>query len=158
MAREYPLDRYRNFGIIAHIDAGKTTCSERILFTRANPTTSAKCTMALQPWTGWNKSRSAVLLSLLLRQRRSGNAQKTASTPDSPKHRMNIIDTPGHVDFTIEVERSLAVLDGAVVFLMPTLVLNHRPKPFGVRLTATKFRVSFLSTKWTKSALTSSTV
>ena len=117
MAREYPLDRYRNFGIMAHIDAGKTTTTERILTTLARNTKSAKCMTALRPWTGWSRSKSAASPSRPPRRRRSGSAPRTVETAQSPKFRFNIIDTPGHVDFTIEVERSLAVLDGAVCVL-----------------------------------------
>ena len=113
MAREYPLDLYRNFGIMAHIDAGKTTCSERILL-----------------YTGKEDSRredhdGAATMDHMEQEQERGITITSAATttfwertedgttPDSAKHRMNIIDTPGHVDFTIEVERSLAVLDGA---------------------------------------------
>jgi elongation factor G len=117
MAREYPLNLYRNFGIMAHIDAGKTTTTERILSTPASPTRSAKSMTAPRRWTGWSRSRSAGSPSPRLRPPPSGSDRSDGKTPISKKHRFNIIDTPGHVDFTIEVERSLAVLDGAVCLL-----------------------------------------
>ena len=125
MAREYSLDRYRNFGIMAHIDAGKTTATERVFITQVGLTSLAKCMMAMRPWIGWSRSRNVVLPSHPLRRPVSGFAQKTAlirlanmvDDPEAAKFRFNIIDTPGHVDFTIEVERSLAVLDGAVCVL-----------------------------------------
>ena len=100
MAREYPLEEYRNFGIMAHIDAGKTTTTERVLYYTGSSTRSVKCMMALPPWTGWSKSRSVVSRLLPLRLPVSGDGTRA----------LNIIDTPGHVDFTIEVERSLRFL------------------------------------------------
>ncbi|WP_281981694.1 elongation factor G [Thalassorhabdomicrobium marinisediminis] len=117
MARDYPIELYRNFGIIAHIDAGKTTCSERILFyTGKNhvmgETHDGAGTM---DWMEQEQERGITITSAATTTfwERTENGKE----PDSPKHRMNIIDTPGHVDFTIEVERSLAVLDGAVTVL-----------------------------------------
>ncbi len=117
MARDYPLDRYRNFGIIAHIDAGKTTCSERILFyTGKNHTMGETHDGAgTMDWMEQEQERGITITSAATTT--FWERTETGTEPDSERHRMNIIDTPGHVDFTIEVERSLAVLDGAIVVL-----------------------------------------
>ncbi|MBS0591249.1 MAG: elongation factor G [Proteobacteria bacterium] len=113
MARNTPIDRYRNFGIMAHIDAGKTTTTERILF-----------------YTGVNHKigevhEGAATMDWMEQEQERGITITSAATTcfwtgmdrSFPQHRFNIIDTPGHVDFTIEVERSLRVLDGAVFVL-----------------------------------------
>jgi elongation factor G len=117
MARDYPLDRYRNFGIIAHIDAGKTTCSERILFYtgKSHNIGEVHDGAATMDWMEQEQERGITITSAATTTfwERTENGVE----PDGLKHRMNIIDTPGHVDFTIEVERSLAVLDGAIVVL-----------------------------------------
>jgi elongation factor G len=117
MARDYPLDRYRNFGIMAHIDAGKTTCSERILFYtgKSHNIGEVHDGAATMDWMEQEQERGITITSAATTTfwERTENGVE----PDSEKHRLNIIDTPGHVDFTIEVERSLAVLDGAVCVL-----------------------------------------
>lgn len=117
MAREYPLELYRNFGIMAHIDAGKTTCSERILFYtgKSHNIGEVHDGAATMDWMEQEQERGITITSAATTTfwERTEDGQNA----DSPKHRMNIIDTPGHVDFTIEVERSLAVLDGAVCVL-----------------------------------------
>ena len=117
MARDYPLERYRNFGIIAHIDAGKTTCSERILFYtgKSHNIGEVHDGAATMDWMEQEQERGITITSAATTTfwERTENGVEA----DSFKHRMNIIDTPGHVDFTIEVERSLAVLDGAVTVL-----------------------------------------
>jgi len=113
MARETPIDRYRNFGIMAHIDAGKTTTTERILF-----------------YTGVNHKigevhDGAATMDWMEQEQERGITITSAATTcfwqgmekQFEQHRFNIIDTPGHVDFTIEVERSLRVLDGAIFVL-----------------------------------------
>ncbi|HOV58500.1 MAG TPA: elongation factor G [Rhodanobacteraceae bacterium] len=113
MARTTPIERYRNFGIMAHIDAGKTTTTERILF-----------------YTGVNHKigevhDGAATMDWMEQEQERGITITSAATTcfwkgmdkSFPEHRFNIIDTPGHVDFTIEVERSLRVLDGAVFVL-----------------------------------------
>ena len=117
MAREYPLERYRNFGIMAHIDAGKTTCTERILYYtgKSHKIGEVHDGAATMDWMEQEQERgititSAATTTFWERTEDGQNAQ-------TEKHRFNIIDTPGHVDFTIEVERSLAVLDGAVCVL-----------------------------------------
>ena len=117
MARDYPLDRYRNFGIIAHIDAGKTTCSERILFYtgKSHNIGEVHDGAATMDWMEQEQERGITITSAATTT--FWERTETGTEPDSLKHRMNIIDTPGHVDFTIEVERSLAVLDGAIVVL-----------------------------------------
>ncbi|MBD0866511.1 MAG: elongation factor G [Rhodobacteraceae bacterium] len=117
MAREYPLDRYRNFGIMAHIDAGKTTTSERILYYtgKSHNIGEVHDGAATMDWMEQEQERGITITSAATTTfwERTENGTET----QTEKHRFNIIDTPGHVDFTIEVERSLAVLDGAVCVL-----------------------------------------
>ena len=117
MAREYTLDLYRNFGIIAHIDAGKTTCSERILYYTGKEHNIGEVHdgAATMDWMEQEQERGITITSAATTT--FWERTEDGTSPDSPKHRLNIIDTPGHVDFTIEVERSLAVLDGAVCVL-----------------------------------------
>ena len=106
MARNYPLDKFRNFGIMAHIDAGKTTTTERILF-YAGKTHKIGEThegASQMDWMEQKKERGITITS-------------AATMCFWKDHELNIIDTPGHVDFTVEVERSLRVLDGAVTVL-----------------------------------------
>jgi len=117
MAREYPLERYRNFGIMAHIDAGKTTCTERILFYtgKSHNIGEVHDGAATMDWMEQEQERGITITSAAT----TTFWERTTNGADaeSDRHRLNIIDTPGHVDFTIEVERSLAVLDGAVAVL-----------------------------------------
>ena len=117
MAREYPLDRYRNFGIMAHIDAGKTTCTERILYYtgKSHNIGEVHDGAATMDWMEQEQERGITITSAATTT--FWERTEDGVNPQTPKHRMNIIDTPGHVDFTIEVERSLAVLDGAVALL-----------------------------------------
>ena len=117
MARDYPLDRYRNFGIMAHIDAGKTTCSERILYYtgKSHNIGEVHDGAATMDWMEQEQERGITITSAATTT--FWERTEDGVTADTEKHRLNIIDTPGHVDFTIEVERSLAVLDGAVCVL-----------------------------------------
>ena len=117
MAREYPLNLYRNFGIMAHIDAGKTTTTERILYYtgKSHKIGEVHDGAATMDWMEQEQERGITITSAATTTFWERTTDGT--TPESPKHRFNIIDTPGHVDFTIEVERSLAVLDGAVCLL-----------------------------------------
>jgi elongation factor G len=117
MAREYPLDLYRNFGIMAHIDAGKTTCSERILYYtgKSHNIGEVHDGAATMDWMEQEQERGITITSAATTT--FWERTEDGKTADTPKHRLNIIATPGHVDFTIEVERSLAVLDGAVCVL-----------------------------------------
>jgi elongation factor G len=119
MARDYPLQRYRNFGIMAHIDAGKTTCSERILYYtgKSHNIGEVHDGAATMDWMEQEQERGITITSAATTTFWQRQEEPTADATSDTKYRMNIIDTPGHVDFTIEVERSLAVLDGAVAVL-----------------------------------------
>ena len=113
MARTTPIERYRNFGIMAHIDAGKTTTSERILFYTgvSHKIGEVHDGAAVMDWMEQEQERGITITSA------ATTAFWAGMEKNLPLHRFNIIDTPGHVDFTIEVERSLRVLDGAVFVL-----------------------------------------
>ncbi|WP_159096661.1 GTP-binding protein, partial [Xanthomonas fragariae] len=108
MARTTPIERYRNFGIMAHIDAGKTTTSERILFYTgvSHKIGEVHDGAAVMDWMEQEQERGITITSA------ATTAFWSGMDKSMPQHRFNIIDTPGHVDFTIEVERSLRVLDG----------------------------------------------
>src|SRR5512137_1205533 len=128
MPREYPLDKTRNIGIMAHIDAGKTTVTERVLFYtgkkhKIGEVHEGEATM---DWMEQEKERGITITS-------------AATTCFWKDHRINIIDTPGHVDFTAEVERSLRVLDGAVAVF--DAVAGVQPQSETVWRQADKYRV-----------------
>ena len=139
MARKTPIERYRNIGISAHIDAGKTTTTERILF-----------------YTGVNHKigevhDGAATMDWMEQEQERGITITSAATTtfwkgmglQFPEHRFNIIDTPGHVDFTIEVERSMRVLDGAV--MVYCAVGGVQPQSETVWRQATKYQVPRLA-------------
>ena len=111
MAREYKIEDYRNFGIMAHIDAGKTTTTERILYYtgKSHKMGEVHEGAATMDWMEQEQERGITITSAATTTFWEGR--------DGKKRRFNIIDTPGHVDFTIEVERSLRVLDGAIALL-----------------------------------------
>src|SRR5512144_1277047 len=104
MAREYPLEKYRNIGIIAHIDAGKTTTTERILFYtgKTHRIGSVDEGTTVTDWMAQERERGITIVSAAVSAEWNG-------------YQINLIDTPGHIDFTAEVQRSLRVLDGGVV-------------------------------------------
>ena len=111
MAREYPINHYRNFGIMAHIDAGKTTTTERVLYYtgKSHKIGEVHDGAATMDWMEQEQERGITITSAATTTFWKGR--------DGTQYRFKIIDTPGHVDFTIEVERSLRVLDGAIALL-----------------------------------------
>ena len=116
MSRSTPIDRYRNIGIVAHVDAGKTTTTERVLFYTglSHKMGEVHDGAAVMDWMAQEQERGITITSAATTCFWRGTRQQF------DEHRINIIDTPGHVDFTIEVERSLRVLDGAVVVFCAT--------------------------------------
>ncbi len=125
MPRQFSLERYRNFGIMAHIDAGKTTTTERVLFYtgKSHKIGEVHDGAAVMDWMEQEQERGITITSAATTTFwfRTEDGQTPiggyGDTPHESMFRFNIIDTPGHVDFTVEVERSLAVLDGAVCLL-----------------------------------------
>ncbi|MDE1467977.1 elongation factor G [Aurantiacibacter sp. D1-12] len=148
MAREYPLERYRNIGIMAHIDAGKTTTTERILYYTGKSYKIGEVHdgAATMDWMEQEQERGITITSAATTTFWTAEdpTMDPMSSPEDlragqEKHRINIIDTPGHVDFTIEVERSLRVLDGAVAVFDG--VAGVEPQSETVWRQADKYRV-----------------
>ncbi|MDH3515059.1 MAG: elongation factor G, partial [Gammaproteobacteria bacterium] len=135
MARTTPIERYRNIGIMAHIDAGKTTTTERILFYTgvSHKIGEVHDGAAIMDWMEQEQERGITITSAATTCFWKGMDQAR------PEHRFNIIDTPGHVDFTIEVERSLRVLDGAIFVLCA--VGGVQPQSETVWRQANKYKV-----------------
>jgi elongation factor G len=135
VARTTPIERYRNIGIMAHIDAGKTTTTERVLYYTgvSHKIGEVHDGAATMDWMEQEQERGITITSAATTCFWSGMAQQY------PQHRINIIDTPGHVDFTIEVERSLRVLDGAVFVLCA--VGGVQPQSETVWRQANRYRV-----------------
>ena len=140
MARSHPLERYRNIGIMAHIDAGKTTTTERILYYTGKSYKIGEVHegTATMDWMEQEQERGITITSAATTcfWRRHG---ASADGGEGPEYRINIIDTPGHVDFTVEVERSLRVLDGAVALL--DSVAGVEPQTETVWRQADRYRV-----------------
>ncbi len=135
MARKTPIERYRNIGIAAHIDAGKTTATERVLFYTgiSHKIGEVHDGAAVMDWMEQEQERGITITSAATTCFWRGMEQQF------PEHRINIIDTPGHVDFTVEVERSLRVLDGAIAVFCG--VGGVEPQSETVWRQANKYRV-----------------
>jgi elongation factor G len=140
MAREYALDKTRNIGIAAHIDAGKTTCTERILFYtgRTHKIGEVHTGAATMDWMVQEQERGITITSAATTCF-WGLETDPATNLRKRTHRINIIDTPGHVDFTVEVERSMRVLDGAVAIFCA--VGGVQPQSETVWRQANKYKV-----------------
>ncbi len=141
MSADDKLNTVRNIGIMAHIDAGKTTTTERILFYTGKTHRMGEVHegAATMDWMEQEKERGITITS-------------AATTCFWRGHTINIIDTPGHVDFTVEVERSLRVLDGAVALFCAVGGVEPQSETVCGRLTGTAFRASRTSTRWTARA------
>lgn len=129
MERQFPIEKYRNIGIIAHIDAGKTTTTERVLFYSGRIHRMGEV------------HEGTTAMDFMVQERERGITITAAATTSTwLDHRINIIDTPGHVDFTAEVERSLRVLDGGVVVFDAVSGVEAQSETCGARQIGTRFR------------------
>src|SRR5438270_3189301 len=139
--RQYPMERTRNIGIAAHIDAGKTTTTERILFYTGliHKMGDVDDGNTVTDWMEQERERGITITSAATTCYWTQKADGTYKTFEGVPHRVNIIDTPGHVDFTAEVERSMRVLDGAVAVFCG--VAGVQPQSETVWRQATKYRV-----------------
>jgi elongation factor G len=127
------IKRTRNIGIMAHVDAGKTTTTERILYYSGISHRIGEV------------HDGAAIMDFMEQEKERGITITSAATHCIWKdHRINIIDTPGHVDFTVEVERSLRVLDGAIGIFDSVGAVQPNPKPYGARQINTVFRAWLL--------------
>ena len=142
MARTFPLEHCRNIGIIAHIDAGKTTTTERILFYTGKTYRigSVDDGTTVTDWMAQERERGITIVS-------------ASVTAEWKGYQINIIDTPGHIDFTAEVQRSLACWMAALLFLMQSRVSNRKAKLYGDRQTDMKSPGFVLLIKWIASVL-----
>jgi len=150
--RKFPLERTRNIGIAAHIDAGKTTITERVLFYTGmiHKMGEVHEGTTVTDWMEQERERGITITSAATTcswaQRKEEGVYKIF---EGIKQRINIIDTPGHVDFTAEVERSLRVLDGAIAVFDAVAGVQPQSERFGVRPRSTTCRASLSSTRWT---------
>ena len=145
MPRNSALKNTRNIGFIAHIDAGKTTVTERVLF------------FAGRIYKMGGVDEGTTVTDWMAQERERGITITAAATYCTwGQHTINVIDTPGHIDFTAEVERSLRILDGGVVVFDAVAGSSPSLRPCGGRRTDTGFRASASSTRWTGWVPTSS--
>ena len=141
MARSHEINKYRNIGIMAHIDAGKTTTTERILYYtgKSHKIGEVHDGAATMDWMEQEQERGITITSAATTTFWKYPTQQGKMIDNTNDYRVNIIDTPGHVDFTVEVERSLRVLDGAVALFCAVSGSNPYLFPYSIILSAFLF-------------------